>query len=219
LTSFLERGRIPNILPLLLPFYILYNYSMKKNKKILSVIFIGILCIVVFLLAAWRYPNGLRPLNQKPTVVLSKETGPVFLDPYLHLQAPLPESMEAGSFLRAGEWETFTIVPVGNIEQLSTYAYIIEYRTRKKQRISDISVFLQNLYGTSFTVSGKITAFEIQQNLYTSSGPGEQYQVVHFIRDEYDILMVAKAKDANTQQQYGQAFVDFIQGFVEIKKQ
>ena len=191
---------------------------MQKAKKFSILIVTCLILIAVTALLLWNIQSTSRSTDQVPTVVSAEDAGVVFLDPFLHLQAPLPESFELGASSKKEEWDVSTLVPVGNVDRLPTYNYIIEYRTRKKQRISDISVLLQSLYGTPFSISGRITTLEIKQNLYTSSGSGEQYQAVHFIQQGQDIFIVAKAKDANIQQQYDQAFTDFVQSLAKVKK-
>ena len=190
---------------------------MKKLHVQLLLALVLVTVIAISVVALWQVRGITRPSDQVPTVASSVDTGPRFVDPFLRLEAPLPESFEAGTRSQVDDWERFTIVPVGNIDQLPTYNYVIVYQTRKQQRITDVPAFLESLYNASFVANGDITVIETQQILYASTGEGEQYQAVHFVQDGYDVLLVAKAKDDSVRKQFGLAFVEFVKSFAEAK--
>ena len=192
---------------------------MKKSQTYLPLVVLLVAVVAFGIVTLQKVKGKSRPADKIPNVVSSADTGVRFIDPFLSLEAPLPESFEAGARSQTDGWDRLTIVPVGNVDQLPTYNYVIEYRTRKQQHIANLPSFLQSLYGTSFVANGEITVIETQQNLYASSGTGEQYQAVHFVQEGNDVLMVAKAKDAAVQKQFGLAFVDFVKSFVEAKSQ
>lgn len=173
-------------------------------KKALSIIITTVVVILTAILYI-RIRNShvaFRPIDMLPVVRVSIDQGPSFVDPFLQIQVPLPESFESGSRSTIDGWDSLTIVPVGNVKQLPTYPFTIDYRTRKSQQIADIPALLQSLFKQTFGPEKSVVILEKTVQQYKSTGTKEAYRAVLFVRKGQDILIVAKAQDEGMMPSY-----------------
>lgn len=175
--------------------------SMKITKNIIGVILL-VGATIISVVSLNQAKDKTRTTDQGPTIVVSTDTGPRFVDPLLRLEASLPESFEAGTRSTVDGWESLTIVPVGNVEKLPTYPFTIDYRTRPSQQIVDIPSFLQTLFKQPFSTEKTVTIVDQSVQQYKSSGSTEAYRAVLFTRNGQDILIVAKAQDEGMMPSY-----------------
>lgn len=173
-------------------------------KKPLSIIITAVVVILIAILYI-RIRNTnvtIRPIDLLPTVKTSINQGPIFADPFLQIQAPLPESFESGLRSTVDGWDSLTIVPVGNTQQLPTYPFLIDYRTRTSQQIADAPSLLQTLFQQTFSAEKTVTIVGQSVQQYKSIASNWAYRAVLFTRKGQDILIVAKAQDEGMMSSY-----------------
>lgn len=185
---------------------------MRKIQIQLLLAAILVVVITVGVVALQRTKGLARPTNQAPIVVTSKDAGPQLTDPFLLLQAPLPESFESGERSTVDGWDNLNIVPVGNVEQLPTYPFTIDYRTRTSQQVDDIPSLLQTLFKQPFSADKTVAIVGQSVQQYKSTGPHEAYRAVLLTRKGQDVLIVAKAQDESMMSSYIAAYDAFVSG-------
>lgn len=202
-----------------------YSEALFTNEGIIGRDIKGDALIIKFLVGqGWLSSSVYKEIlisaeSQMPTVVSTANLGPQFIDPFLHLQAQLPESFEAGTRSQVDGWDSMTIVPVGNVKHLPTYPFLIDYRTRESQRIANVPSLLQTLFKQLFNVEKSVTIVGQTVQQYKSSGSGEAYRAVAFTRQGQDIIIVAKAQDEGTMPSYIGAYDAFLSGLIPLAKQ
>lgn len=151
-----------------------------------------------------------RPSDKKPQVLIEEGIGPVFVDPFLHITSPLPESFEFAGVSVIEEWQTLTMVPAGNVAGNPVQSFTIEYWVRESAKNKDVIAFLQATFKSDFFPLKKIEFLgdDIQQ--YSSSGNKVFIRAVLISQENQDVLLLAKAQSADTMKIYGNAFDEFI---------
>ncbi len=185
-----------------------------KQLQILLITFIFILIIGVVLVLQ-KGNNTPRPSDQLPTVVTSVDVGALFVDPFLRIQALLPESFEAGARSQIDGWDSLTIVPVGSTDKPSTYPFVIDYRTRKSQKILNVSILLQNYFKQPFVAEKFVIVNGQSVQQFQSTGDGEAYRAVVIHRLGQDVMINSRARDAGVMATYVGAYDAFISGMQE----